>query len=554
MSDFELKSPPEALNEHDLYAPGPVAMSTAKGKDVDPPTDSANPKHSMLQGGRVSTSGPALRRDNKVFAPSPLAHAEAAPLSSPHFRKDDEQETAVATSASPTNVNDKHITEELDDLISVGYQLLRETQATSSLVEADRIDPSASAFSEEPLFFPQVDDNTSSCLSSPLKETMLNAPEQSEDDYGKTPGEPTFGPSYNHLPEPPTFGLRRKVSSSPSTTSEDENEIETPSEPTFGPLRKISSAPPAPSEVEGEIRTSGEPTFPLGHPLRNVSTASDSRPGQTALNPPGRKEIATKALRRHVFIQGTPKRQIPSLSSAPSVTYPSNRKRQGPPVSLYEEAFLRIVDEVADNEEPSRDATPPPQPPRFSFNPIGELVPLPAPSPLPVKPARKKRVTEPEDPFEGFNSGSEKDAESDADFDEGDTVSEVSGEEDDGIASEDDQGENVPVANKARKRKERGDDSGSEAERTPRPRVMKTDFPTANKAFKHRKEIGDDDEGMAVGFLGGDLRASGGDKMKVQDMSERNGKDWSLVVSKVRGKKVVEWKIVKWTGWGKIQY
>lgn len=513
---LEPKSTSQILNEHNLPEPGSSDMSTTKEKGINLPANPIPQRSSMLHGGRVSTSRSALHRKSNVFASSPLAHAETALLSSPVLRQDAGEQT-VAAPSSPTGVDHDNAPKELSDVVAADHQLLHEMQATSSSVKANRVHPTVSAYSEEALSFPNVNQNTLRRSFSPLKETVLTAPEQRVNDDETTPGEPTVDA-----------------------------------------LRKASSFS-ATGKAGGEIEVPGEPTPITGHPLRKGSTVPNHPHGQTFLDPLQRKENIVETPARPVFKQGIPLRKIPSLSSTPS--NPSSRKRAGPPISLYEEAFLRIVDTVADKDE--TDDT---QLPRLSFTPISNLKPLPAPPPLPVKQTKKKRVTEPEDPFEGFNSGSEKDADSDADFDAGDTISEASVEDEEGIASEEDyQGKKIPVATQARKRKERGSENQDES--IPRPRVIKTDHPTANKAFKSTKGIIDDPVTMQRSrslnsFRGfedddrvdvehpGDRRASGGDKMKVQGEGERNGKDWALVVSKVHGKRVEEWKNVNWMGWG----
>lgn len=526
-------SSPQAPYQGDFSTSGSSEMSTAKDNNFEPLIDPTVPQHSMLRGGRVSTSPSALRRDTRAFAPSPLVHSQPAPSSSIDGHKEAERQ-ALEAPASPIDMDRNGYTEERGDASSADHQLLRETQVDSSSV-AKSTHPSVSAYSEMALSFPKVKPNTTQRSSSPLKETTLSALERVDDD------------------------------------------LETPGEPIFAPLRKVSTFSSATSRLGRDIETPGEPTFPPWHPLWKVSTLSTS-PRQATPSPPERQQLAIESPRAPTFPAGTPLRKVPSLSSSPPNT--SSKSGTGPPVSLYEQAFLRLVDTVADKD---KNNTNPPPPPRFSFSPTSNTNQVVAPSPRPVKLAKKKMAREVEDPFEGFNSGSEKDAESDADFDEGEVSSEVSVEEEEGegeVSGEDEggaraEGKGWGVARQARKRKEREEDSedGSRNENTPRPRKVMTDYPTASEAFKGVKDGEgatpersgslnvshgfEGEKGTAVGFLGdggGGGGGSGGDRWKAEgfgDEERRNGKDWTLVVSEVGGKRVTEWKIMKWRGWGK---
>ncbi|KAL8940490.1 MAG: hypothetical protein Q9211_002251 [Gyalolechia sp. 1 TL-2023] len=519
-----MSSPPQAPYQCGFSTTALSEISAAQESNFEPPVDPAVPQGSMPRGGSVST---AVGRDTRVFAPSKLVHAQPAPSSSTDGPKEADQPTWKAP-AIPLNVGHDHDTEAQGDASSVDHQLLRQTQARSPSVDAKPTHPSLSAYSEMALSFPRANQTSSRRSCSPLRETALGALEPANDDQ------------------------------------------ETPGEPTRVPLRKVPTLSSTPSRLEGDIETPREPALPPGHLLRKVSTGSTSpRQQEAASSPPEREETAVETPGPPTFPPGTPMREVPSLSSNTNC-----KDRSGPSSSPHEDAFLHRVQNVADKH---KNNTTPPSPPRLSFSPISDTDQGRALNPRPIGLAKKKKktkITEAEDPFEGFNSGSEKDADSDADFDEGGVFSsELSAaeeEEEAGLVSEEEDPTNVGVARQARKGKEEEEEDDGENEspdgipaRRP-PGMVRTDYPTASEAFggvKHmegatpeRSRSSDvsrrfgSEEGAVVGFPGG------GDHRKAEgfgDEERRNGKDWALVVSKVGGKRVLEWKILTWRGWMK---
>lgn len=157
----------------------------------------------------------------------------------------------------------------------------------------------------------------------------------------------------------------------------------------------------SPSGKDEEMTKSPNSFIAGFEPFRKVRRDSSPFYGQSVTSPDSSKNGDVTTVSDKITATFQPLRHTPSLT----FSTPANGKKSriGPPVNLYSQAILTLVDAV-----PSRSTPPRPT----SFSPISPE----HPPPRPRKRARRGETAVDEDPFENFTSGSEKDDEEDEDF------------------------------------------------------------------------------------------------------------------------------------------
>ncbi|KAI4127075.1 MAG: hypothetical protein LQ338_003394 [Usnochroma carphineum] len=133
-------------------------------------------------------------------------------------------------------------------------------------------------------------------------------------------------------------------------------------------------------------------------------TVGPSTNSQTGVSARLNKDGGVKQVSAKITVASEPLGQVSALSASP-FAHPQ-RSRSGPPINLYDQTILKLV-------EATPSETTPPAP--TSISPIS-----PGPSSSrPRKRAKRGETAGEEDPFENFTSGSEIDDETDDDFNSG---------------------------------------------------------------------------------------------------------------------------------------
>ncbi|KAL9018396.1 MAG: hypothetical protein Q9185_004303 [Variospora sp. 1 TL-2023] len=125
---------------------------------------------------------------------------------------------------------------------------------------------------------------------------------------------------------------------------------------------------------------------------------------QSSTSPPPNNDKDIVHASNKIGIPSGPLRQLPTFSFPSSPASSSKRIRVGAPINLYDQTILQVINSIQTHRTPS---------PPSSFSPISATLPSP---PRARKRAKPRETAVVEDPFEGFNSGSEKDDEDDVDF------------------------------------------------------------------------------------------------------------------------------------------
>ncbi|KAL9011974.1 MAG: hypothetical protein Q9173_003226 [Seirophora scorigena] len=130
--------------------------------------------------------------------------------------------------------------------------------------------------------------------------------------------------------------------------------------------------------------------------LRKVVAGTSPSNSQSSSSPPSNNDKGIIAESNEIPTTLGSVRQLAALSSPSS--------RAGAPVTLCDQTIPQIIDSIQNHRTPS---------PPSSFSPISATLTSP---PRARKSAKPTKAAVDEDPFEGFNSGSEKDDEDDVDF------------------------------------------------------------------------------------------------------------------------------------------
>ncbi|KAI4287283.1 MAG: hypothetical protein L6R35_003463 [Caloplaca aegaea] len=162
------------------------------------------------------------------------------------------------------------------------------------------------------------------------------------------------------------------------------------SEPSIGKLASV-----------GESPTSSPPGLQY---LPKVVAGPSHSKKQSSTSPPPNNHKDIVSASNKVATPSGPVRQLPTFSSPSSPASSSKRIRVGAPINLYDQTILQVINSIQTHRTPS---------PPSSFSPISATLPSP---PRARKRAKPRETAIVEDPFEGFNSGSERDDEDDVDF------------------------------------------------------------------------------------------------------------------------------------------
>ncbi|KAI4152232.1 MAG: hypothetical protein L6R39_001855 [Caloplaca ligustica] len=316
---------------------------------------------------------------------------------------------------------------------------------------------------------------------------------------------------------------------------------------------------PSSSKDEDTEETSNSYTAGLQR-LHKAANESSFRNSQSGASPASRTNGNCEAASAKLSTPPKPLGEIDNPLSLPSPTS-SNKSRIGASVGLYDQAILKLMDAT-----PLDIRTTPPRP--GSFSPISPE----GPSPGPRKRAKRAKAAVQEDPFENWNSGSEK---SDGDG----AYEEVKDDEAKATKSSKLRGNDTGKA-KAKARKTRNrvreEKSGALAVAEHTTRAVKRSrqsvggyWPTADTAVRnvaHGQGVmgfgttttalmggGEHvypnswrDEGLGRLVVEEPLEANeavAGVQQQVRS-SGRDGSGWTLVAEKVGGKRKVCWKLL----------
>ncbi|KAL8988351.1 MAG: hypothetical protein Q9177_002559 [Variospora cf. flavescens] len=162
------------------------------------------------------------------------------------------------------------------------------------------------------------------------------------------------------------------------------------SEPSIGKLASVAGSPrSSPPGLQYLPKVVAGPS----HSNKQSSTSPPTHNDKDIIHAPNK--IATPS---------GPVRQLPTFSSPSSPASSSKSIRVGAPINLYDQTILQVINSIQTHRTPS---------PPSSFSPISATIPSP---PRARKRAKPHETAVAEDPFEGFNSGSERDDEDDVDF------------------------------------------------------------------------------------------------------------------------------------------
>ncbi|KAL8656703.1 MAG: hypothetical protein Q9210_000044 [Variospora velana] len=170
---------------------------------------------------------------------------------------------------------------------------------------------------------------------------------------------------------------------------------------------------PSPGSQQGSEPSSGKlaslTESPRSSPpglqyLRKVVAGPSHSNNQSSTSPPVNNDKDIARASNKIATPSGRVRQLPTFSSPSSPASSSKRIRVGAPINLYDQTILQVIDSIQTHRTPS---------PPSSFSPISATLPSP---PRARKRAKPRETAVVEDPFEGFNSGSEKDDEDDVDF------------------------------------------------------------------------------------------------------------------------------------------